>query len=236
MSDHSKTFSGHRPEIQYPSSGYWGNIWGVVASVGKGLSLTFSHLMKSGGKQNKASRINIQDPTYFQSQRGIATVQYPHEKLPVPDIGRYKLHNEMDDCIVCDKCVRICPVNCITIEAIRSPEEFGKTSDGTSKRIYGAKFDIDMGKCCFCGLCTTVCPTECLTMTPVFDFSSYSMDQHYFKFGNMTDEEVAQRKKEWAIHQENKQNAAATTPGPLPSTSQPKTGGQAKPVFKPKIG
>ena len=90
---------------------------------------------------------------------------------PIPDVGRYRLHNEIDDCIVCDKCAKICPVDCIDIEPIKATEEIGKTSDGTPKRIYAAKFDIDMGKCCFCGLCTTVCPTECLTMTKVYDFS-----------------------------------------------------------------
>jgi formate hydrogenlyase subunit 6/NADH:ubiquinone oxidoreductase subunit I len=210
-----------------PSESYWGNIFEAFSSLNKGLSLTFSHLIRSGRKHNKAARINIQDPAYFQSQHGIATIQYPHEKLPVPDTGRYQLHNEMDDCIVCDKCVKVCPVNCITIEPIRTPEEFGKTSDGTPKRIHAAKFDIDMGKCCFCGLCTTVCPTECLTMTPVFDFSSYSMDNHYFKFGTLTEEDAELKKKEWIAYLEVKQATTISASESKPSAP--------KPVFKPKI-
>ena len=157
--------------------------------------LTFSHLIKSGQKRNTKARVNIQDPNYFQAQKGIATIQYPFEQLPVPVTGRYQLHNEVDDCIVCDKCVKVCPVDCITIEPIRSPEEFGKTSDGTPKRIHAAKFDIDMGKCCFCGLCTTVCPTECLTMTSTYDFSVFDMQQHNFPFGNMSAHEIEQKKK-----------------------------------------
>ena len=209
------------------NNSYWGNIYQTFSSLNKGLALTFSHLIKIGTKQNAKARINIQDTSYFHTQQGISTIQFPHERLPVPVTGRYQLHNEMDDCIVCDKCVKICPVNCIIIEPIRSPDEFGKTSDGTPKRIYAAQFDIDMGKCCFCGLCTTVCPTECLTMTPVFDFSSYSMDRHYFKFGNLSEEEIMHKKKIWVEFQVGKQ--------PAPPASSPIKPVAQKPVFKPKI-
>jgi NADH-quinone oxidoreductase subunit I len=207
---------------------YWGNILEAFHSLGKGLGLTFSHLVRIGKKRNGHSRLNIQDTSYFQSQKGVATIQYPHEQLPVPVTGRYQLHNEIDDCIVCDKCVKVCPVNCITIEPIRSAEEFGKTSDGSPKRIYAAKFDIDMGKCCFCGLCTTVCPTECLTMTPTFDFSTFSMDKHYFKFGNLNEGQIIEKKEIWAKHQEAKQAAAQTATAPAKPVG-------VKPVMKPKI-
>ena len=205
---------------------YWGNIREVFSSLSRGMRLTISHLLKIRAYNDKQIRLNIQHSDYFINQKGVSTIQFPHEQLPIPETGRYQLHNEIDDCIVCDKCVKICPVNCITIEPIRSSEEFGKTSDGSPKKIYAAKFDIDMGKCCFCGLCTTVCPTECLTMTPTFDFSSYSMDSHYFKFGNMNETDIEQRKKEWAMHQAQKQISASEV------SEKPTT---AKPVIKPKI-
>jgi NADH-quinone oxidoreductase subunit I len=204
---------------------YWANISQSISTLSKGLVLTLKHLFQIGRSREKAHRLNIQSDHYFRSQKGVSTIQFPREQLPIPETGRYQLHNEIDDCIVCDKCVKVCPVNCITIEPIRSPEEFGKTSDGTSRRIYAAKFDIDMGKCCFCGLCTTVCPTECLTMTPVFDFSTYSMDKHYFKFGNMTEAEALEKKEIWSKHQEIKQTSGDISNKPS----------GAKPVFKPKI-
>jgi formate hydrogenlyase subunit 6/NADH:ubiquinone oxidoreductase subunit I len=206
---------------------YWGNIREAASTLSSGMRLTMSHLLRIGARTNKQARINIQHTEYFNNQRGIATIQYPHEQLPIPVNGRYQLHNEIDDCIVCDKCVKVCPVNCITIEPIRSAEEFGKTSDGSPKKIYAAKFDIDMGKCCFCGLCTTVCPTECLTMTPVFDFSSYSMAKHYFKYGNMTESEITAKQKEWADHQTARQANAASASAEKPVA--------AKPLIKPKI-
>jgi len=206
--------------------GYWQNMGVAIRTLSDGLALTLAHLLNA---RKKRKPVALQDASYFQSQEGIATVQYPHETIPVPDTGRYQLHNEMDDCIVCDKCVKICPVNCITIEPIRATEEFGKTSDGTPKRIYAAKFDIDMGKCCFCGLCTTVCPTECLTMTKTFDFSVFDIRQHNFEFGNMSPALIDEKRKEWETYQLSK------TAAPTSSTPAGTTPSMARPSFKPKI-
>jgi formate hydrogenlyase subunit 6/NADH:ubiquinone oxidoreductase subunit I len=129
------------------------------------------------------------------------TLQYPHAILSVPDRGRYQLDNNIDDCIVCDQCARVCPVDCIEIEAIPSPSVIGVTSNGMKKRIYAAKFDIDMAKCCFCGLCTTVCPTDCLTMTPVYDFSVFDIAAHKFSFATMAKEEIAEKRAALELYQ-----------------------------------
>lgn len=209
---------------------YWGNIIGSTRSLWSGLRITFDHFLKA---RHSKKPISIQDDSYFEQPDGIATIQYPHVTLPVPDTGRYQLHNEIDDCIVCDKCVKVCPVDCITIEPIRATEEIGRTSDGTPKRIYAAKFDIDMGKCCFCGLCTTVCPTECLTMTKTYDFSVFDIRQHNFEFADMTPQQIEEKKKLFEEHQKTKAAAQANTPPSSSSTDDaPKP---SRPVFKPKI-
>ncbi len=213
---------------------YWQNISSSVESLLTGLRLTFRHFMNA---RRTRKPVGIFDSTYFQQPDGISTIQYPHEILPVPVNGRYRLHNEIDDCIVCDKCAKICPVNCITIEPIRSVEEFGKTSDGTSKRIYAARFDINMAQCCFCGLCTTVCPTECLTMTKVYDFSVTDINEHTYEFAEMTAAEIEEKKTIFEEHQKSK--AKPATPPvqaseSVPSPESPKPAA-AKPVFKPKI-
>lgn len=210
---------------------YFKDITGTAQSLYRGLKITFDHFVRARKTQKV---ISISDNNYFGDRIGIATIQYPHEMQPIPDVGRYRLHNEIDDCIVCDKCAKICPVDCIDIEPIRAIEEIGKTSDGTSKRIYAAKFDIDMGKCCFCGLCTTVCPTECLTMTKVYDFSVTDIREHNFVFGEMTEAEIAEKKKLFEEHQKNKVAAAPPTSSEekKPDSDAPKP---AKPVFKPKI-
>lgn len=191
--------------------------------------MTWNHL---AGATRRNRHKAISDRDYFQSRSGIATVQYPHELLPIPDNGRYRLHNEIDDCIVCDKCAKICPVNCITMEPIKATEEIGRTSDGTPKRLYAASFDIDMGKCCFCGLCTTVCPTECLTMTRVFDFSTYDIRDHKYAFSEMTDAEILEKKA--ALEEFQKAKAAQASAKPADDT-KPAAPPSSRPVFKPRM-
>jgi formate hydrogenlyase subunit 6/NADH:ubiquinone oxidoreductase subunit I len=208
------------------SNSYWRNIIHTTKSLWAGLSITFQHILRA---RKSRKPFSIQHAHYFNQQDGIATLQYPHEAIPVPDTGRYQLHNEIDDCIVCDKCVKVCPVDCITIEPIRATEEFGRTSDGTPKRIYAAKFDIDMGKCCFCGLCTTVCPTECLTMTKTYDFSVFDIRKHNFSFAEMTSDQINEKRKIFEDHQKLK--AASSPDKALPGPGATTT----RPVFKPRI-
>ena len=190
------------------NSGYWENIKSTIKTSLKGLKTSIKHF-KDAAAPNEP--IGVSDPNYFKQDKGLMTLQYPHESFPVPDNGRYKLDNEIDDCIVCDKCAKICPVDCIDIEPIKATKTYGHTSDGTPKRIYAAKFDIDMGKCCFCGLCTTVCPTECLTMTKTYDFSEFDVAEHTYSFATMTPLEILEKKKELAEVEAQKELAKAQT-------------------------
>jgi formate hydrogenlyase subunit 6/NADH:ubiquinone oxidoreductase subunit I len=213
---------------------YLNNVRIAFRSLTEGLKLTFGHIVRA---TRKRKIVPITSADYFSHTDRIATIQYPHEMIPVPDNGRYRLHNEIDDCIVCDKCAKICPVNCIDIEPVRAVEEFGKTSDGTPKRIYAARFDIDMAKCCFCGLCTTVCPTECLTMTKVFDFSVANIEEHTFAFAEMSLAEIAEKKKAFEDYQKSKAPPPRVEPTSPPTPKQedePKPAAP-KPVFRPKI-
>jgi len=213
---------------------YFANIAQTCFSLLHGLKITWRHFLDA---RTSRKPIAVFDPDYFAQKDGIVTLQFPFEELPVPDTGRYQLHNEIDDCIVCDKCAKVCPVNCIDIEPIRAVEEFGKTSDGTPKRIYAAKFDIDMSKCCFCGLCTTVCPTECLTMTKDYDFSVYDLGIHNYVFGEMTDTEIAGKKQAFGKYTAEKQaaKAQAETEAPKPKIAPKGAAGAFRPKIKPKI-
>jgi NADH-quinone oxidoreductase subunit I len=176
----------------------------VIKTVIKGLRLTLSHIFAATESRKVKA---ISDPNYFAQNSGINTIQYPHVKLPVPDVGRYQLDVEMDDCIVCDLCAKVCPVDCIAIESIKSTEAIGKTSDGTTKRLYAAKFDIDMAKCMYCGLCTVVCPTECIVMTNTYDRSMSDLSDMTYKFSDMTVEEA--NEKRMAIEKLNAERLAA---------------------------
>jgi NADH-quinone oxidoreductase subunit I len=181
-----------------------GKVFNVFKTLFKGLKLTIRHFL-SATESRKV--LAISDPDYFSQHTGITTIQYPHIKLPVPDVGRYQLDVEMDDCIVCDLCAKICPVDCIDIESIKSTEAIGKTSDGTTKRLYAAKFDIDMAKCMYCGLCTVVCPTECIVMTDTYDRSMIDLTQMTYKFSEMTVAEADEKRS--ALEKHNAEKLAA---------------------------
>ncbi len=190
-----------------PTDSYWGGIRHGIVSSWQGLKLSLKHLWQA---RHRRTPIGVADADYFKQQTGIVTLTYPYESLPVPDNGRYRLHNEMEDCIVCDKCAEICPVNCIEIEAVKSPEEIRKTSDGHSVRLYAAKFDIDMAKCCFCGLCTTVCPTECLTMTKTYDFSEFDIRDMNYHFSDLSPVQATEKRQAYDEFQAAKQQAKTT--------------------------
>ena len=206
-------------------AGYFKNIAEGVKTTLTGMALTLRHA-RDARRRRKAN--NIQLDNFFEVQTGMVTVQYPHETVAIPDNGRYRLHNEMDDCIVCDKCAKVCPVDCIDIEPIKATEEVGRASDGSVIRLYAARFDIDMAKCCYCGLCTTVCPTECLTMTKTFDYSEFDVREMVYAYGNLTPEEAQEKRELLEQFQlekaQGKARPAAAVEAPAPA---------AKPAFRP---
>ena len=208
---------------------YFKNIYFGISTSYQGLRLTIKHFFQA---KNQRKNHNISDNQYFLKADGIVTLSYPHELLPLPDHVRHKLEVEMDDCIVCDKCAKVCPVNCIDIEPIKSHEVIGQTSDGTSKRLYAAKFDIDMAKCCYCGLCTTVCPTECITMLPKYDYNVFNIAEMNFPFATLSKEEAEEKKKEYEDKLAIKNAAKMQTEATHTETSKP---AQPKIVFKPQI-
>lgn len=187
--------------------------------------------------------LSVASDNYFDQQTGLVTVQYPHEQLPIPDNGRYRLHNEIDDCIVCDKCAKVCPVDCITIDAIKATEEVGRASDGSPIRLYAATFDIDMAKCCYCGLCTVVCPTECLTMEKKFDYSEFDLGKLTYGFANLTTDQAEEKRQlyEQFVAEKAAQKAQAATKPTVPAPdaetlampAAPKAGQAPRPVFRP---
>jgi len=170
----------------------------------KGLSITLKHLFAS---HKKRELVPASDSNYFKQLEGTNTIQYPKQQLPVPEVGRYQLDVEIDDCIVCDLCAKVCPVNCIDIESIKATEAIGQTSDGTTKRLYAAKFDIDMAKCMYCGLCTIVCPTECIVMTNQYDKSVFQLSDLNYEFSDMSPEMAAQKRREFDQQQAERQAA-----------------------------
>ncbi|MBB3967788.1 NuoI/complex I 23 kDa subunit family protein [Mucilaginibacter phyllosphaerae] len=171
----------------------------------KGLSLTLKAMFTSNAQRRV---MPITDDNYFHQLNNTNTIQYPKQELPVPEVGRYQLDVEIDDCIVCDLCAKVCPVNCITIESIKSTEgSIGETSDGSKKLLYAAQFDIDMAKCMYCGLCTIVCPTECIVMTNEYDRTVFDLSNLTYEFSDMSPEIAAEKRA--LLEKQNAEKQAA---------------------------
>ena len=218
---------------------YFSDIGSGIRTTLKGLGLTVRHLRNA---THRRKPMGVADADYFDLQDGLVTLQYPHEQLPIPDNGRYRLHNEIDDCIVCDKCAKVCPVDCITIDPIKATEEVGRASDGSPIRLYAAQFDIDMAKCCYCGLCTVVCPTECLTMEKKFDYSTFELGNLTYEFANLTPEQADEKRtlyeqfvqeKEAAKRSKQAESETKSTDTPAGATLAVDQSAKPKPAFRP---
>ena len=140
---------------------YFKNIYNGIYTILVGMKETWKHLFRPS-----------------------VTLQYPHVQFQLPEGSRMQLFNNVDDCIGCYKCARICPVDCIYIDTVKAKpkEDLGKASTGNPIRQHVVRFDIDMFKCCYCDLCTTVCPTECLYMTDKFEASVFERSNGIFHF------------------------------------------------------
>ena len=92
------------------------------------------------------------------------TVPFPHESIPIPDGYRGEQVFDIEKCISCGLCSRICPNR--AIEMVPAPEEY--------KDKYPKKYPkIDLGKCCFCGLCQDICAKGSITLTKGFFLSTF---------------------------------------------------------------
>jgi NADH-quinone oxidoreductase subunit I len=142
------------------------------------------------------------------------TIQYPDERLQLPERERNRLFVNMDDCIGCDQCARACPVNCIYLDTLKAvPGDIvgrtGVTSNGKKKALFVPTFTIDIAKCCYCQLCVFPCPTECIYMTDVFEFSEYKRENLIYEFTDMTPEQIVEKKAKLEVYQKEQDEKKA---------------------------
>jgi NADH-quinone oxidoreductase subunit I len=107
--------------------------------------------------------------------RGLFTIQYPEEKLPVPEEFRYlpflvyeegPAGERKDRCTSCGICAKVCPPQCIWIVRTMDPQ--------TGRPVpTPAEFHIDVDKCMSCGLCAEYCPFDAIKMDHDYEMASY---------------------------------------------------------------
>jgi NADH-quinone oxidoreductase subunit I len=211
-------------------SEYFSNIKIGATTIATGMAITLRHFFNAIHRKGDAG---IDDADYFKQVDGLCTLQYPREAVPTPAIGRYRLYNDIDDCIGCGQCERACPVECITIETIKTTADdlaaCGKTTGGQQKRMWVPVFDIDVAKCMTCGICVSVCPTECLVHSPVADFSEFDVKNMVYHYGNLSKIEAEAKSRKLAEQQAQAAKekaaaaaaAAATGTAPAPAAKPP---------------
>lgn len=107
--------------------------------------------------------------------RGIFTVQYPEERVPVPEEFRFipfLVYEESETgekklrCTSCGICSKVCPPQCIWIVRTKDPK--------TKRPIPEPReFFIDIDICMNCGLCAEYCPFDAIKMDHDYELAGY---------------------------------------------------------------
>ena len=134
---------------------YFAAIGRTIVTVGDGLAVTFSYLLRKP-----------------------MTIQYPDRTAkPVvamlPERSRGILEMDIEHCTGCSMCAKQCPIDCIHITVVKDEET--KTRSLT-------QFDIDIGKCMYCGLCVEACPVGGLRHSLEFEAAMYDIKRLMLHF------------------------------------------------------
>ena len=146
----------------------------------KGLGVTLKHFLDTYlddirlGKK----RYNNEKGNAYRSSgdvRGIFTIQYPEEKLAVPEDFRFNpflVYDEKPDgekcyrCTSCGICAKVCPSQCIYIFRANDPN--------TGRPIPApAEFWIDVDLCMNCGMCAEFCPFDAIISDHDYEIATY---------------------------------------------------------------
>jgi NADH-quinone oxidoreductase subunit I len=156
---------------------YFDNVWKTLSTTWGGMRITGKYF--------------LQKPI---------TVQYPDERLPIPDRYRGIHYLEQEKCINCLACARACPIDCIEMDAIRH-----------GKELEWVSFTLDYQKCMFCELCVYPCPKDCIHMGTEFALATYDRSELNFDLlsfkGMARDARV--RMKEAEVKKKAKEEAKA---------------------------
>ena len=107
--------------------------------------------------------------------KGIFTIQYPEERLILPEEARYVPFLVYDEgpegkkdvrCTSCGICAKVCPPQCIWIVRSNDPQTGRPIPEPT-------EFYIDADICMNCGFCAEYCPFDAIKMDHDFEIASY---------------------------------------------------------------
>lgn len=151
----------------------------------RGMGITIKHFietytqdLKSKNRYNNPAGIEMRTKS---DTSGIFTVQYPEEKIPVPEEFRFLpflVYDEGENgqkelrCTSCGICAKVCPPQCIWIVRTNDPN--------TGRPIPApAEFYIDIDICMNCGFCAEYCPFDAIKMDHDYEVASYERMHHH---------------------------------------------------------
>jgi NADH-quinone oxidoreductase subunit I len=152
------------------------NGFGII----KGLGVTLKHFLLTYWEDIlwRGKLYKTEDGIDFRTSgdvRGVFTIQYPEEKLPIPEEFRFipfLVYEEGPNgeknqrCTSCGICAKVCPPQCIWI--------FRSSDPNTGRPIPSpAEFYIDTDICMNCGMCAEYCPFDAIKMDHDFEIASY---------------------------------------------------------------
>lgn len=149
--------------------------------LAKGLLVTFRHFVKTyvediryaGSKYLPQEKFAVRQGLQTE---GLFTVQYPDEKLAVPERFRFvpflvtedqdPAHMGEDWCTSCGICAKVCPPQCIWI--VRGQDPVTKRPVPQPEAFF-----IDIDICMNCGFCAEFCPFDAIKMDHDYELASY---------------------------------------------------------------
>jgi NADH-quinone oxidoreductase subunit I len=145
----------------------------------RGMIVTLRHMI--GGyvyEAGKFPRLLRTDPDAVRQSakdKGLFTVEYPEEKLAVPERFRFfpflmsEDENSPPVCAACGICVKACPPQCIWLAR-------GTKPDGKPKPEPDGIW-IDMSICMNCGFCAEACSFNNIKMDHEYEISTYERQE-----------------------------------------------------------
>ncbi len=160
----------------------------------RGLAVTFKHFIETyiedlrSGRKRYFTLEGIEARTST-DVKGIFSIQYPEEKMPVPEEFRYipflvydeGEHGERNQrCTSCGICAKVCPPQCIWIVRTNDPV--------TGKPVPApAEFYIDVDICMNCGYCAEYCPFDAIKMDHDYEIASFDrMKENIYNLGKLS--------------------------------------------------
>jgi NADH-quinone oxidoreductase subunit I len=148
----------------------------------KGLGVTIRHFVDTYVDDIKWGIKRYTTDEGFEARQspnttGLVTIQYPEEKMAVPERFRFVPFLVVNDddhpdapghdwCTSCGICAKVCPPQCIWIVRGSDPETGRPVPEPVD-------FYIDIDICMNCGYCAEYCPFDAIKMDHDYEMASY---------------------------------------------------------------